>query len=141
MVTDLAVTGATTGSRGTIAQYERALIQLRGRSRIASHDVTVGIRINDAFGVEVYGVNTFMLGLPIALAADQDFELTFAFDMILACGIYHVTIGVHAAEDHLRRCYHWIDNAQAFECRRLEPPDFAGVADLKATARLNTRRS
>ena len=141
VVTDLAVAGEVTGSRGTVAQYERALIHVRGRSSIATNDVTVGIRINDSFGVEVYGVNTFMLGLPIALGAGQAFELTFAFDMVLACGVYYLTIGVHAAEDHLRRCYHWIDNAEAFECRRLEPPHFAGVADLKATARLTTRRS
>ena len=94
---------------------------MRGRSSIGTNNVTVGIRINDSFGVEVYGVNTFMLGLPIALGAGQDFELTFAFDMVLACGVYYLTIGVHAAEDHLRRCYHWIDNATAFECRRLHP--------------------
>ena len=117
------------------------MIHLQGTSRIATDNVTVGIRITDSFGVEVYGVNTFMLGLPMALAAGQDFQVTFAFDMILACGIYHLTIGVHAAEDHLRRCYHWIDNALAFECRRLQPPAFAGVADLKATAQLKTQRS
>jgi hypothetical protein len=138
VVTDLAVAGAITGSCGAVAQYERAVINLRGRSSIAAADVTVGIRISDSFGVEVYGVNTFMLGVPIALGAGQQFELTFTFDMVLARGVYFLTVGVHAAEDHLRRCYHWIDNALAFECRPMHPPSFAGVADLKAAARVKT---
>ncbi len=132
--TSIEVGGESTGLQGAVGLHERGLIRLRGHSSIAADDVTVGLRISDSFGVEVYGVNTLMLGVDVALEADQDFELTFAFDMILAPGTYQLTVAIHASEDHLHKCYHWIDNAVAFECRHHHPPAFTGLVNLKAAA-------
>lgn len=125
--------GRRSPASGVIEQGDQMRIELTGRSEIAASDLTVGIRVNDDFGVEVYGVNTLLLGHSLALQAGQGFHLTFAFEMILAPGVYHLTVAIHSGDNHYHRCCHWIDNALAIECRRSQPPTFSGVADLKAT--------
>jgi lipopolysaccharide transport system ATP-binding protein len=109
----------------------------RGRSHIAAADVTMGIRITDELGDEIYGVNTRLLDLVVALDAGQTFDLTFTFDMRLAPGRYRITAAIHAAEDHYHKCYHWIDNAAAFECQWRGRAGFSGLVNLRATASLH----
>lgn len=113
---------------------DRVFLDLHGVSRLSTDDLTLGIRITDVFGVEVYGVNTHLLGMPVRVAAGERFQTTFAFDMILAPGTYQITVAIHAGEDHLHKCYHWIDNGMTFECRRGEGTAFSGLVDLKAVA-------
>ena len=119
--------------RGT----ERAVIDVCGLSHLSADDVTIGIRITDALGAEVYGVNTLLLGVPVAVHPGQRFELTFSFDQVLAPGRYYLTVAVHAADDHLHKCYHWIDNAVAIDWETTGPRTFAGLVDLRARARLS----
>jgi hypothetical protein len=120
--------------QGVIEENDRVFLELRGVSSITTDDLTVGIRITDALGVEVYGVNTHLLGIPVRAREGETFCTTFAFDMILAPGVYQITVAVHASDDHLHRCYHWIDNALTFECRRVVATAFSGLVDLKAIA-------
>ena len=54
-------------------------------------------------------------------------------EMTLAAGTYWLTAALHAGDDHLDGCYHWIDNALAFECGPGEAR-FGGLVDLRATA-------
>jgi hypothetical protein len=119
---------------GVAYEGDRVLLELHGVSQQSTDDLTLGMRITDAFGVEVYGVNTHLLGVPVKVTAGERFQTTFAFDMILAPGTYQITVAIHAGEDHLHKCYHWIDNAMTLECRRGEGPAFSGLVDLKAVA-------
>jgi hypothetical protein len=119
---------------GLVYPNDRVFIDMCGHSSIAADDVTVGIRITDELGVEVYGTNTHLLGAPIEVREGETFEVTVDFDMRLAPGRYHVTTAIHAADDHLDGCYHWIDNAVALDCRRGTGPKFTGLVNLGANA-------
>jgi hypothetical protein len=121
-----------TRDEGIVHEGDRVFVELRGHSQITEDDVTVGIRLTDDLGLEVYGVNTRLLGTTVTARAGEDFELTFAFEMRLSPGIYRLTTAIHAGEDHLRKSYHWIDNALSFECRRAEAPRYSGLVDLQA---------
>jgi hypothetical protein len=101
-------------------------------------DVTIGIRVDDHLGIEVYGMNTRLLELGIALTPGQTFNVIFSLNANLAPGIYHVTAAIHGGADHLHRCFHWIDNAVAFECRARKPVMFSGTSDLQASATFET---
>ncbi len=136
VLTGADVLAASGNDARVIYQDERVAIRLRGRSHIRATDVTIGIRVTDELGIEIYGVNTRLLDLAIALDAGQEFELTFSLDTRLAAGRYFLTAAVHADEDHLHRCYHWIDNVATFECQWRGRAGFSGVVDLRATASL-----
>jgi hypothetical protein len=103
-------------------------------SRIACEDVTVGIRISDASGVEVYGVNTRMLGRRVPLTPTAGVEIVFTLDLMLLRGEYSVAVAVHDGDDHLEKCHHWVDTAAQFSCDRSAPRPFSGMVDLNATA-------
>jgi lipopolysaccharide transport system ATP-binding protein len=111
---------------------DRVFVDIRGHSQITERAVTVGIRITDELGLEVYGVNTQLLGTAVSVRAGEDFDLTFDFEMRLSPGTYRLTTAIHAGDDHLHKCYHWIDNALSFECRRSDAPSFSGLVNLQA---------
>ena len=119
-----------------IQENDRVSLELRGVSSVSADDLTVGIRITDALGVEVYGVNTRLLGMTVKVREGQTFRTTFSFDMILSPGTYYITVAIHAGDDHLHKCYHWIDNALTIECTRGDGPRYSGLVDLKAVADL-----
>ncbi len=133
LITKVSVRGQLTDTVNIVEHGDRARIILSGHSAITEDDVTVGIRLIDELGVEVYGVNTRMLGHQVSMTAGQDFEAVFTVDMILAPGGYYLTAALHAGSEHQHKCYHWLDNALVFECRHLQAPRFSGVADLKAS--------
>jgi hypothetical protein len=123
---------------GTIRENDRVFIDLRAHSLIAVDDLTVGIRISDELGVEVYGTNTRLLGARIPVREDDTFELTFDFEMRLAPGVYRVTAAIHAGQDHLEKCYHWIDDALTLRCEPGDAPKYSGVVNLNAQATIHT---
>jgi len=114
-------------------------ITVRACSRIAADDVTVGIRLCDAVGIEIYGTNTRLLGIPVSVRKGETFEIRFAMQMVLAAGEYRVTAAVHSGEDHLQKCYHWMSDAAAFTWTPPTSTRFCGLIDLRATAQV--RRS
>lgn len=133
LITKVGVRGQLTDALNVVGHGDRARIILSGHSAITEADVTVGIRLIDELGVEVYGVDTRMLGHQVSVAAGREFEIVFTIDMILAPGGYYLTAALHAGSEHQHKCYHWLDNVLVFECRNLQAPRFSGVADLKAS--------
>ena len=94
---------------GTIHENDRVFIDLRAVSGVTVDDLTVGIRITDKLGVEVYGINTRLLGISVSVRQGESFELTFDFEMR-------------------------IDNALALHCQRGDTPSFLGIVNLNAQA-------
>ena len=122
---------------GAIHENDRVFIDLRAHSRIAVDDVTIGIRISDELGVEVYGINTRLLGTRIPVREHESFELTFDFEMRLAPGLYRLTAAIHAGQDHLEKCYHWIDDALTLRCEPGGAPRYSGMVNLNAQATIH----
>jgi lipopolysaccharide transport system ATP-binding protein len=119
----------------------RRTITVRARSDITAGNVTIGMRIADSVGVEIYGTNTRLLGHALDVRAGERFEVVFHLDLRLAAGTYDVTVAIHAGTDHLETCYHWIDNATHFVVS--PPPEhyFTGVVDLRASAAVRRLQS
>lgn len=96
-------------------------------------DLTLGILIRDRLGNEVFGTNSFNLGIPLhpLTAAPGERRVTFEIPALnLGPGSYSLTLALHASFDHTAGNYDWWDGVQVFEvvCP-LERP-FIGVAAL-----------
>jgi hypothetical protein len=110
------------------------VVVVRAQSFVTAENVTVGIRISDAVGVVVYGVNTHLLGQQIAVEAGSTLEVAFRLNQSLTNGEYRLTAAVHEGADHLEGCYHWIDEAARFECRGTNNNPISDNVDVNATA-------
>ena len=93
---------------------EQQRVTIHVRAGIAVDDLTVGIRITDEQGAEVYGTNTRLLGQAVRVAPGEQMAVDFRLDMALAPGAYFLTTAAHRGADHLEGCFHWIDNAVQF---------------------------
>jgi hypothetical protein len=116
------------------ADARRGVVVVRAQSFVTARNVTVGIRITDAAGLVIYGVNTWLLGRQISVTAGSVFDVVFRLNLELAPGEYHLTAAIHEGADHLERCYHWIDRVTRFVCHATHDTPFAGFVDLHATA-------
>jgi hypothetical protein len=96
----------------------RRTITVSARSTIAEDDLTVGIRITDASGVEVHGTNTRLLGQRLQAAPGQTITVDFRLAIVLVPGTYSLTVAAHRGTDHLEGCFHWIDNLTRFDLPR-----------------------
>jgi hypothetical protein len=92
----------------------RGTVRVRLKSHIAEPNLTVGIRIVNHQGVEVYGTNTRLERRP--LHANPGDHLLVQFDVkgVLQSGAHSLTVAAHRGADHLEGCFHWIDNVAQF---------------------------
>lgn len=125
---------------GAHADTRSGTLVVHAHSYIDAQNVTVGIRIRDAAGIVIYGVNTRLLGQRIDVTAGARLEVVFRLNLQLANGEYEVTAAVHEGCDHLERCYHWIDGVARFVCHTPHQNHFVGVVDLQATAEARVAR-
>lgn len=95
-------------------RLDQRRVTIDAHSTIDVADLTVGIRVTDAEGAEIFGTNTRLLGRPLHAAAGQTIAVEFMLDVALAPGAYFLTVAAHRGADHLEGCFHWIDNAVRF---------------------------
>jgi lipopolysaccharide transport system ATP-binding protein len=102
---------------------------------------TVGILIRDRLGNDVYGINTYTLGVATGDWKPGDvLRMRYRLTMQLGAGNYTVTAAVHSLDVHLYECYDWADKLLAFKV--MLPPNvaFIGVARLDATVECTDRQ-
>ncbi len=99
-------------------------------------DLTLGFLFRDRFGQDIFGTNTFHLGVPLGLRAHERKRIQFLFDHFdLGPGLYTLTVALHQGETHLQRCFHWVDRALKFEVLP-SSPRFIGLVRLRPQVRL-----
>ncbi|MBW5413100.1 ABC transporter ATP-binding protein [Pseudomonas sp. MAG002Y] len=98
-------------------------------------DVTLGMMIRDRFGQDIFGTNSYHLGVPLQVYSGETLTLRYEFPMRLAPGKYTLTLALHEGPDHTQRCYHWRDNMIRFEVAGITGNVFGGVCDLAPTLR------
>ena len=93
-------------------------VRVRLKSHIAEPNLTVGIRIVNHQGLEVYSTNTRIERRP--LHANPGDHLLAQFDVkgVLQSGAHFLTVAAHRGADHLEGCFHWIDNVAQFTSAR-----------------------
>lgn len=112
-------------------------IAVRGTARDAVAALTVGFAIRDRLGVEVFGTNTYHLGIPVvSLAPGEAFRAEFELPLLIGVGSYAVTVALHTGATHVEGSYDWWDEVVAFQVLPGGEPVFVGAAYLPTTARL-----
>jgi lipopolysaccharide transport system ATP-binding protein len=126
--------------RRSFAVGETATIRVRLRTNRAMASPTVGLLVRDRLGNDVFGSNTFYLGVAHeACAAGDELCATFEVVLRLGCGSYSVTLALHTERAHLDASFDWWDRALLFQVVPGEGPGFTGVAALPVRATLAHR--
>ena len=94
-------------------------------------ELTLGFRIKDRLGQNIFGTNTFHKLAPIeGLKAGQRFRAHWRFPLNLGPGSYSVATALHSSDNHLGQNYEWRDLALVFEVMNLHHSYFEGSAWL-----------
>lgn len=98
-------------------------------------DVTFGFTIRDKYGQDVFGTNGALLGVlaNVTEAGEGWFHIK---ETNIGPGKYTINMAAHTGTTHLEHCFHWWDNAAAFEVVH-GPVYFGGHTKLAATLELD----
>jgi lipopolysaccharide transport system ATP-binding protein len=114
----------------------RLRVRVEGEARRDVDEVTVGIAIRDRLGVEAFGTNTHLLGLPRrALAQGDAFCAEFALPLNLGVGSYTLTTAVHVGAVHIEGNYDWWDEVVTLQVIPGDEARFVGTAYLPTEVR------
>ena len=111
------------------------------RITIAIHstipELTAGILIRDRLGNDVFGTNTFHLGVHRSkLTAGDRLAIDFEFpSLALGVGSYSVTVALHAGDCHTMANFDWWDGALIIHVIRGDAPLGVGVCALAVAAK------
>jgi len=77
-------------------------------------DLTVGIHISEPSGVRVFGTNSRLLGMVLAIERPGRLMVEFNMKCELGRGEFLVGATVHKGKTHLEKCYHWTNYSTSF---------------------------
>jgi lipopolysaccharide transport system ATP-binding protein len=124
-------------SQRSFAVGAPATLRCHFRANGAMPSPTVGFLIRDRLGNDVFGSNTFYLGVVHEpCAAGDEVTASFALDLNLGCGSYSVTVALHTERAHVASNFDWWDRALLFQIVPGEGAGFTGVAALPVRASL-----
>lgn len=79
-------------------------------------NVSIGMLIRDKFGQDVFGINGHLLDKTFAFKAGETADVTFDIEGLnIGSGQYSIAVALHTGDNHLQKCFHWIDNSCSFE--------------------------
>jgi lipopolysaccharide transport system ATP-binding protein len=94
-------------------------------------ELTLGYRIKDRLGQNIFGTNTFHKLKPLTgMRAGQRFRVRARFPLNLGPGSYSVATALHSSDNHLGQNYEWRDLALVFEVMNLKHSYFEGCTWL-----------
>jgi len=126
--------------RDQIVVGETVEIRIEAVAHQALEDLTVGISVRDRLGNEVFGTNTWLLGVaPPEIAAETPFIARFRLGAELGPGTYSLTAALHAGRVHVVNSYDWWDNVAAFTVLPDGTATFQGAARLPVEASIESR--
>ncbi|WP_227470331.1 ABC transporter ATP-binding protein [Massilia sp. YMA4] len=95
-------------------------------------NLTLGYRIKDRLGQNVFGTNTFHMGVPVEnLVAGTELVFDFRFPLNVGLGHYSIATSLHSNDTHLQDNYEWRDLALVFTVLNMSRKYFEGVAWLE----------
>lgn len=100
------------------------------KSRIFIKNITVGIRIKDKFGQDIFGTNTFHHNMSVNFLENSLYLCSFSIPMNLGIGKYIVSVALHSGKSHNENCMHFIENACTFEINSVKGFYFIGLCNL-----------
>ncbi|MGE0171716.1 MAG: ABC transporter ATP-binding protein [Oligoflexales bacterium] len=132
-ITQIVTTNAADKPANVFMVGQEAKIIIRAKFNEPLKDPTIGILVRDRVGYDVFGTNSFLLGNQTgSFAKGHAAEFTFTLPLGIGEGEYTITAAIHAADNHLEECFHWIDRAASFKVVRSPDAHFTGVCALRA---------
>ncbi len=129
-ITDVKIVGED--SKGSvISSGEKAKIFVKIEAYKDISGITVGIAIRDKFGQDIFGTNTYYHDILVDLKRDKKYVCVFESVMNVGVGKYTITSALHTNENHIEKCFHWIDNACEFEIAGFKGKPFVGLCRLE----------
>lgn len=115
----------------TFVSGERISITLEVSAYDDVSGITFGIAIRDRLGNDIFGTNTYHLGVECSVSGGTRYSISFNLDLNLGVNIYQLVAAAHTDQHHLDECFDWINNAFVFNV--IESPDyrFIGYCRLK----------
>jgi lipopolysaccharide transport system ATP-binding protein len=130
--------GTHGGPQRAFSVGDTATLRCRVRVNRAMPSPTIGFLIRDRLGNDVFGSNTFYLGVAHrACSAGEELSASFELALQLGCGSYSVTVAVHTERAHVAANFDWWDRALVFEVVPGAGAGFTGVAALPVRATLH----
>jgi lipopolysaccharide transport system ATP-binding protein len=92
---------------------------------------TVGFKIRDRLGNEIFGTSTWHHGIqPVRCHLGDLLQVRFKVAMNLGLGDYAISLAVHTGDSHLAGCHDWWDQCKVFQMVPGAMPYFIGVAAM-----------
>ncbi|OUW01410.1 MAG: hypothetical protein CBD16_05580 [Betaproteobacteria bacterium TMED156] len=94
-------------------------------------DLVLGFIIRDKFGQDIYGTNSFLMGVNFPKAINKPLQAVWNFVMNVGPGKYTLVTALHVGPDHTVECLHWKDATLEFEVAGINGPNFIGLCKLE----------
>ena len=134
-IVSVEVCGAAGRAQRLFRVGESATIRYRIRVHQPMTTPTLGFLIRDRLGADVFGTNTYHLGIAAQpWTAGDDLEVSFDVTLNLGPGDYSISAGVHRGPVHVEGNFDWWDRAAMFQVISDGALSFAGVAALPTRA-------
>ncbi|MDP5063634.1 MAG: ABC transporter ATP-binding protein [Haliea sp.] len=119
--------------RGDVVDHvnvgEPVRLQVEVRVHADLPDLVLGYMIKDRLGQQVFGTNTYHLGVDLVdLKQGELVNLSFSFPANLGLGSYSISTALHVADTHLAANYEWRDLALVFNVVNVNRAPFVGVS-------------
>ena len=128
-IEDLKLIGKESSS-DIVSSGEDVSIQLKIKSKIDADDMTVGIHIQDKFGQNIFGTNTFIHNKKLTFKKDKTYLVEYNMQLNIGTGKYSIGAAIHTKDTHLQNCAHWIDNIYGFKVVGIKGESFVGMCHL-----------
>ncbi len=107
-------------ARGSLASNthlltgEELCITITLLAHVAEEDLTIGVHISEPAGPRIYGTNSRLLGMAIAIKTPGQMVVVYRMKCELGRGEYLVGATLHRGQSHLDKCYHWTNYGTTF---------------------------
>ena len=124
---DLQNEGGDVVDHVNVGEPVRLLVVVRVHAELP--DLVLGYMIKDRLGQQVFGTNTYHLGVELVdLKQGELVNLSFSFPANLGMGSYSISTALHVADTHLAANYEWRDLALVFNVVNVNRAPFVGVS-------------
>jgi lipopolysaccharide transport system ATP-binding protein len=112
-IVDIQMLGAS-GQTSDFATGETVNIVLTIEAEAVIQDMSIGFMIRDRFGNDVFGTNSYLMGMQVSQDKGTKQTYQFQLSLNLGHGKYSLTLAVHSGSHH-HNCQHWLDDIYVFQ--------------------------
>ena len=113
-----------------ISSGEDILISIKLFSKVSIENMTVGIRITDKFGQDIFGTNNYHYNYRIDFQKNKHYTCCYSFPLNIGTGKYSLSIAIHESDTVYENCLNYIEHASSFEVAGINGNYFIGLCRI-----------